>query len=163
MSLCHWLRAVHGSMVVVQIWFGVWKQSRGSQSIISQQLQRPGRCILKATTEANSRYVSEHANDMGIWAQSCSGPLETEQPASKSLLPEGWGSWDIHPLGSRRHYLRTAQRAATTWRLWPAPRSMRESPRKKITGIWTRGHWYTQNGKYQEDMGRAPAEPVAMS
>lgn len=108
-----------------------FENKAGAHSQLFLCSQRPGRYILKATTEANSRYISEHANDMGIWAQSCSGLLETEQPASKSLLPEGWGSWDIHPLGSRRHYLRTAQRAATTWHLWRAPRSTRESTQEE--------------------------------
>ena len=110
---------------------GFENKAAGAHSQLFLCSQRPGRCTLKATAEVNSRYISEHANDMGIWAQSCSGLLETEQPTSKSPLLEGWGSWNIHPLDVRRHYLRTVQRASTTWHLWPAPSSTRESPQEE--------------------------------
>lgn len=57
--------------------FGFENKAAGAHSQLFLHSQKPGRYILKATTEANSRYISEHANDMGIWAQSCSGLLET--------------------------------------------------------------------------------------
>lgn len=67
-SLSCWLREIHGKHGLgAKVVLELRTESRWSLQLISCS-QRSGRCILKAKTEANSRCISEHANDMGIWA-----------------------------------------------------------------------------------------------
>lgn len=78
--------------------------------------------------------------DLGVRAPSCSGSLMTmENRSMEVFLLDGWGRWDTHQCHGGLTW-RLLLRASTTWHLWLAPCSARESPRQRSTDAWAGGH-----------------------
>lgn len=126
--LNHWLEADWKNGFVANM---VWDlRTMLSVNYVLSCSQRSDRCV----------------TNLGIRASSSSGSLMAMENRSMR-----WGCWDTHQCHGGLTW-RLLLRASTSWHLWLAPCSARESPRQRSTDAWAGGHWHTRDGKYQGDM-----------